>query len=233
MLHVFFGTDTEGVREAAKSFITLRQQAGCVVSRFDTKLYEVGQLGNAAEAMSLFGEQLLFVVDSPRELAELHQELLTHVADLATSQNEFVVIEEKLPVGDQRAYSAGGAQVTELRSAAAEKTNPFAITDALAARNKKTLWLLLMAARSRGVRDEETMGLLWWQLKNMRLASCTTTAAEAGLSEFPYKKAKQALHNFKAGELETFTQSFLDLYHRAHKGETTLDVALEAWVLQV
>ena len=91
----------------------------------------------------------------------------------------------------------------------------------------------MVAARQAGVSAEEVIGILWWQLKTLRLAAVTKSAPEAGMKDFPYNKAKRALGNFSDGELETLSHSVLRVYHDGHAGKTDIDFALEQFVLSL
>jgi hypothetical protein len=93
--------------------------------------------------------------------------------------------------------------------------------------------VLLNQAQAAGSRPEEIIGILWWQLKALRLAKLTRTPDEAGMKDFPYKKAQQALRNFKEGEVDLLSHSLLELYHDAHQGKRDMSLALEEWVLRV
>ncbi len=105
--------------------------------------------------------------------------------------------------------------------------------EALATKDKRKLWVLLQEARLAGQRDEDIIGLLWWQLKALRLAKITRNADEAGMKEFPYSKAKRALGKFGDGEVEKLSHSLLELYHDGHAGRRDMDMALEEWVLSI
>ncbi len=65
------------------------------------------------------------------------------------------------------------------------------------------------------------------------LAARTSSPEEAGMKDFPYKKAKQSLSKFEKGEVDRLSRSLLELYHHGHQGLRDLDVALEEWVLTV
>jgi hypothetical protein len=93
--------------------------------------------------------------------------------------------------------------------------------------------MLLQEALREGAQAEEIIGILWWQLKMLRLAAKTKTAAEAGVKDFPYNKAKRALAGFKSGEVDTLARSLLALYHDGHAGKRYINVALEEWVLRM
>ena len=115
----------------------------------------------------------------------------------------------------------------------ARPLNPFALTDALVARDKKALWLQLRTLLDNGLRGEEIVGTLWWQLKTMRMAGLTKSAEEAGMKDFSYNKAKQALRKYSKEEVERLSQELLVLYHDAHAGKGDMELSLEKWVLGV
>ena len=100
-------------------------------------------------------------------------------------------------------------------------------------RIKKNLWMLLQEARLAGLRPEEIAGMLWWQLKAMRIAAVSSSAVEAGMKEYPFKKASGALRNFSEGEIELLSKGLLSLYHEGHQGLRDMELALEEWVLTV
>lgn len=233
MVRVFFGTDTMGVRTAALAYTAARAAAGVSIVSIPAEQYSAGQLSDALGATSLFGDVALYVIDTPAEKVEYQTEVLTLLPELAASSNEFVVVEGVLKAAEKKVYVAHAADIQEVKALPTQKINPFVLAEALAQKDKKSLWLLLQSMRVRGSSSEEIIGLLWWQLKALRLAAITQTAAEAGMNEYPYKKAKQALRNFKLGEIEALSSSLLTLYHEGHAGTRELDLALESWVLKV
>jgi DNA polymerase III delta subunit len=233
MLRVYYGANTVAVRAAANEYVTAQAAAGCSVVTVSADTYELGILDNALGASSLFGERTCYVLDTPAEHPEYADALVTRVAECAASHNEFVLIAGVLSAAQRKQYTAHATSIQEYQTPPAEKVNHFALAEALATRDKKSLWLELMAARARGSSSEEIAGQLWWQLKALRLAALTSSAVAAGMSEYPYKKAKHALRHFKPGEVDALATSLLALYHDGHAGLRELDIALEAWVLQV
>ena len=69
--------------------------------------------------------------------------------------------------------------------------------------------------------------------KAMRIAAVSSSAVEAGMKEYPFKKAKGALRNFSEGEIELLSKGLLSLYHEGHQGLRDMELALEEWVLTV
>ncbi|HEY0964584.1 MAG TPA: hypothetical protein VGE31_02185 [Candidatus Paceibacterota bacterium] len=229
MLYVFFGTDRTAVRNAAQK---VSETIGSPTI-IDETAYAPGAVASAAQTASLFGGTEIFIIDTPSDDDTFEAEVIGSVAALKESQNTFVIMEHALLADVKKKYGKYAERMEEFSATKAERFNTFALADALAKRDKKNLWVLLAEAQRTGIRSEELVGILWWQLKTMRLANVTRSAADAGMKDFPYNKAKRALGLFKEGEVESLSRSLLALYHHAHQGTRDMDLALEEWVLRI
>ncbi|QQR64740.1 hypothetical protein IPH92_04225 [Candidatus Kaiserbacteria bacterium] len=233
MLYVFFGTDTEAVRTRARETVaSLGDTVGDRTLRISPDTYVPGMLADIAGSVSLFGDPQVVVLDMFSE----NQDALTDVCALfpilAASLHTFVLIEGVLPVAIQKECKAHANVFEEIKKEA-EKLDVFALCDALIARDKKRLWLLFISLTREGVRVEEIIGILLWQLKLLRLAERTGSSEEAGQKSYPYQKAKRALSAFKKGEVDTFSRALLIIYHEGHAGKRDTTLALEAWILGI
>jgi len=231
MLEVYFGNDTEKVRRAALQRSALLKAEGFVITTIEASSFQAGLLLDAVGANSLFGEKLVFMLDTPKTSVDFTTELLAQLPALASSPHTFIVIEGVLLVADKKPYVTQAAVVEEFKTTATPRFNVFALAESLAAKNKKQLWLQLQQATRAGLSAEEIIGTLWWQLKSLRLAALTPSAEAAGMKDYPYNKSKHALRNFKPGELETISMSLLAVYHDGHAGKRDIDAALEKWML--
>ncbi|MEK7639152.1 MAG: hypothetical protein AAB388_03265 [Patescibacteria group bacterium] len=232
MLAIFFGTDRTALHDAGTLFLSTKG-APPLVPTIDAASYAPGVLTNAAGATSLFGATEYFILDTPSADEAFEAEVLDVLPLLEESTNVFVVFEGALLAPLKKKYQKYTAVVEEYTATKADRFNLFALTDALARKDKKKLWVLLVEARQAGISDEEIVGLLWWQLKTMHLAALSKSAVEAGLKDFPYQKAKQALAHFSSEELDALSHTLLSLYHEGHAGVRELDLALESWLLSV
>lgn len=233
MLKIFYGTDTLKVRQTAFSFTDELKSKGVEVETIDIDNYEAGIFADAAGGVSLFGGEVLYVIDTPSQNEEMYKEVLNHLEHFATSPHTFLVIEGPLLVSEKKKFEKYAERVEEFKAGAKERFNTFALSDALAQKDKKSLWLLFNEARLSGTALEEVAGVLWWQLKTLRLASLTKSASEAGLKDYPYDKAKRALSKFAPGELEELSHNLLRLQHESRLGKHELDVVLERWCLSI
>ncbi len=234
MYSVFFGTDTVGARQSARAAAaTVVADTGALLAVIDGDNYRPGVVADALGSASLFGEPQCYLIDTPSADDTFFTEVVEGLSALKESVHQFFIIEGALLAADKKRYEKHAARMEEVKAAAAERYNTFALADSLAKRDKKTLWVQLQEVRALGIPAEEVIGILWWQVKSLLLAARTSSAAEAGMKDFPYQKAKRALSAFKPGELETLAESLLLVYHDGHGGVRDIDMALERWVLGV
>jgi len=233
MLQVFYGSDQLEVREKAHDYINSVLDKDQDVIRLESDNYENGLLESASNTASLFEKSNVYVLDTPSLSKDFYSEMLEQIESLTTSTNTFVVIEKDINSADKKKFTKYTEELHLYKKAAnTDFFNVFKMAEALARRDKRSLWVLLCEAKRNGLSAEEIIGTLWWQLKTLRLATLTSSANEAGIKDYPYQKAKQSLRNFKAGELESISFRLINLYHEGHKGKKDIDLALEEWVLR-
>ena len=230
MLQVFYGTDRTAVRDAAHKEY---QKLGLIPTVIEESTYVTGSVASAVGASSLFGGSECFLLDTPSGDDDFQAEVMGSLKELSESQNIFIVLESALLADPKKKYGKYASKVEEFTATKAERFNSFTLAEALAKKDKKNLWVLLQEANAAGLRPEEIIGMIWWQLKALRLAKLTRNAEEAGMKDYPYKKAKQSLSLFKEGEVDHLARTLLELYHDAHQGKRDMDLALEEWVLRV
>jgi len=233
MFVVFFGNDTVGVRSEAHELIGSYEANNYTIEYIDSDTYTSGVLSDAAGATSLFGGERLYVIDTPSEQIDFYTDVVEHLAALKESANTFVVIEGALLAPEKKKFAKYAEHLEEAHVTAGEKFNTFALADALAKKDKRSLWLCIIEARRAGMSPEKIISILWWQLKSLRLASVTASAQTAGMKDFPYNKAKRALGNFMDGEVDTLARTLLRVYHEGHLGNEDIDLALEQWCLSL
>jgi DNA polymerase III delta subunit len=230
MVHLIFGNDMGAVRKAALSYL---DKVGVnAPERVDENSYEPGRVSEAASAHSLFGERLAYVFEYPSSNDEYFKEVTEAAAAIKDSAHVYLIIEGPLLAAQKKAYGAIDS-VEECTSVKGPEFNVFALAEAVAVRDKKAAWVLLEAARQHGLSAEEITGTLWWQLKTLLLAMKTTDATEAGIKDYPYKKAKRALKHHTEDSLLKTSETLLAVYHDGHRGKVSIDEALESWILSL
>ena len=179
-------------------------------------------------------EQTIFC-DHVFENAEAKDFFEKYCEDVVVSPNQCVLAEKTLTVGILAKLKKAGAKIVDIKTERKDERafNTFALGDALGMKDKKNLWILFAQARELGLEGEEICGVLFWQIKNILLAGTTKTFTEAGVSEYPYKKAKQFLKVWKEVELQNILLKLTAMYHDAHRGKGNLMNGLELLVLNL
>lgn len=233
MLHLYYGNDTTAVRERAfKAADKLAEKENARITRIDSNEFSGGMLANLLGAASLWGEREIYVLDTPSEDAAFYAEVISNAREMGESANQFVIMEAAMLAPERKKFEKHAATAEESKREATARFDVFKMAEALANRDKKSLWVLLQEAKRAGLSAEEIVGTLWWQLKTLRLALLTKSADEAGMKSYPYDKAKRALSLFKPGELEMTSANLLRVYHEGHGGIRDIDEGLEEWVLR-
>lgn len=229
MLYIYYGSDTPATRTQATN---AAYKTGTAVIRLEAETFLPQQITDAVSSVSLFGDASTYIIDTPSSNEEMNTEALACMVDMATSTDTFIVIEGTLLAGPKKKWLSVAQVAEECSKIPDKRFDVFALAEALSLRDKKTLWILLCNAKQAGLVSEEIIGTLWWQLKTLRIAAVTKSAEEADMKDYPYNKAKRALRNFKAGELEELSSSLLSVYHDGHGGVRDIELGLEEWVLR-
>lgn len=230
MLKVYFGSDRKAAVDAA---FTEAKKGDSTINTIDENSFTPGQFVDLTTSTSLFGETGVYVIDTPSSDNDFSAECMDYLAEMAESPNQFFIIEGTLLAPVKKKFAKHAETIEEFSADKPERFNTFSMADALARKDKKSLWVMVQEAQLVGIREEETIGILWWQLKSIRLAAVTNSATEAGMKDYPYKKAKQALNKFSVEDVNRLSHSLLSLYHDGHKGIRDIKLALEKWVLTI
>ncbi|GMQ95357.1 MAG: hypothetical protein BMS9Abin13_470 [Patescibacteria group bacterium] len=240
MIYFYHGTDTQKVRARAHEVLDVLQgkRPGASLFKMDDESFNERELEELVFGAGLFEHKHIVFMDNVMREEGAIEFILEKIADIAASEHAFVVIQEKVDKKTLAKITKHAARVEEfsLPKAPHKKTdefNIFSLTDALGRKDKKQAWVLLQKAIKKGVSPEEAHGILFWQVKNMMIARSSSSAADAGLNPFVYKKALSFSNNFNDHELTSLSSSLVDMYHNARRGGAELSVALEKFILSL
>jgi len=132
---------------------------------------------------------------------------------MAEADHLFVLREGKVDKKTVTKITKHAYKVTEYNELVKEKKKEdnFALANAVGRKDKKQAWVVLQSALEGGVAPEALHGMLFWKVKSMLLKGNTR----------PFTKE----------ELHTLSHKLLDMHYRSRTGQTTLDIALERFVL--
>jgi len=173
----------------------------------------VEDLLGLAATQNMFGGNQTYVLTGAIN-SERQDEFLDIAEVLAESPNTFIFEEEKLLKAPTTALEKAGAEIVIEKKpavAAARGFDPFGLTFAFAARDRKKLWLGLMQAFKSGEKAEAVAGLLNWKIRQeLERASGT-----------------------KREELATLSRQLVYMYHDSHRGAGDLELLLERFALRL
>lgn len=157
-----------------------------------------GELASLASTSSLFGGERTFVLTGAFG-GERGEEFLDLADALVESPHTFIAEEEKLLKSPTALLEKAGAKIEVVKKEKTERGfDPFGLTYALQAHDRKKLWMGLVQALRAGEKAEAVAGLLAWKARAMR---------DVGLSReltFMYHDAHRG-----AGDLELLLERFV------------------------
>lgn len=118
-------------------------------------------------------------------------------------------------------------------SKAKSEFNIWSLTDSIAERKKKDAWVLYQKALASGMVAEEVFWKFVWVIKSLLIAERTKSYTETDMKEYPYKKARVNLKNFKTGELEKILENLTIGLHEARRGNGEIESLVEKMLLSL
>ena len=132
----------------------------------------LSELVMLAATPALFGGARAFVLSGALN-SERQDEFLDAAQEFADSPHVFIFEEEKLLKAPTTKLEKAGAKIEVVKKAATSSArpsgfDPFGLTAALGAKDRKKLWLGLMASLRTGEKPEAIAGLLAWKARQMK-----------------------------------------------------------------
>ena len=130
------------------------------------------EIASMAATATLFDGSRVFVLENAI-VSERGDDFLDLAKVFAESVHTFVMAEEKLLKAPREKFEKAGAKI-EIAEKPASKDrgfDPFGLTFALGAKDKKKLWLGLTQALRAGEKAESIAGLLAWKARQMNDAN--------------------------------------------------------------
>lgn len=249
MFYLFYGTESEKARARMHEILegAKKKRPDAEIFRVEGAGFHEGMIDEWTGGMGLFERKMIVVLDKVFENKDAAEALAARAEALAASENMILILEGKIDkktLGRLEKHAFKAEVYDEKKEAprfgaapaggGGNAFNIFFLTDALGARDKKSLWSLYCKSQLSGVVPEEVSGILFWQLKAMRLASPPLADAKStGLNPFVFNKAKTYARNFSSKELDLLSSRLVASYHDAHRGLNDFSVELEKFVLSL
>ncbi len=235
MFYFLHGTDTHKAREKLHDLLKLAQKKrpDAEIFKITTENWSESQFDELLVSQGLFEQKYTVVLDNLFENKEVKEYVVDRLEEVKDSDQIFLFLESKVDAASLKKIEKYSEKVQEFlqKEKAKENLNIFSITDGLVGKDKRRLWISYIDLLGKGAVAEEIHGILFWQVKNMILASRAKSATETGLSPFVYNNALRGARNFKTEDLQKMSGELVSMTHKVRSGEGELEIMLEKWVL--
>ncbi len=252
MFYFLHGNDKDAVNDKASSLVAdlLKKRPDASFFTLTDESWSDNLVEEYVAGQGLFESKYIVLIKnvfsgdggSAAEKKARKDNFLEKIEDVARSPNIFIVAESSVDKISLKKIEKHAQKVQEFIDKKSEFSKEigkgkndfkiFDLADALGSRDKKTLWMLYRRAIDSGKVPEEIHGILFWQVKNLMIATRTTTVPQSGLNPFVFSKAKAYAQNFSTTEVAQLMEEMVTIYHDAHRGLHDFETALEAFILE-
>ncbi len=230
MLKFFIGTDGGAAKSAASALAK-----GTEVVRFGEGGEPFSNVLGFLEQRGMFATKLTLILDHPLDDTDGEGLVEGHVKDFSDADADVIIIEDSLPAALKKKIPTN-AEIKSFDLPLAPEPEPppsvFALTDAFTAGDRKRAWVTYRTLVESGVEPEEVHGALAWSVRGMVLAAKTKSAVEAGMKDYPYRKAKSAVQKIGLPKAEALSAELVALYHNSRMGRGDLEDLVEIFLLK-
>ncbi len=234
-VYFFLGKDVKRARVALGRALDAEKKAGpnAVVTSVDGASFDPAVLEEALGSNSLFGGRNIVSIDGLLE-NEMGEEFYC-VSEAIERSTNLILVRETDPKKELRTRfgALGDVQNFPLKETES-KVNNFAVSDAVAARDKRTAWVEFTKLARSGAKMEEVHGTIFWAIKTLLLCKTETReeAMKAGVKDYTFRKFAPHAKRFLRSELEQRLMLLKRMYHEAHEEDVDLGVLLEQFLLK-
>ncbi|MDO8575453.1 MAG: hypothetical protein Q7R78_02005 [bacterium] len=238
MIYLIYGNDIVSARRKASSLVAslIAKKPDASFFSFDEKEISADIIKEYVGGQGLFENKYIVLFDGILEKKENKDILLEYLDDISKSDNIFIIREGKiddelLAVLEKKVNKA---QKYDKGEEIKEFFNVFNLADLLAEGRIDALWAEYTKALALEIPVESIHGTLFWQMKNIILASVCKTSNEAGLKEFPFSKALRGAKIWGEKRARKTAKGLVTIYHEARgEGGSGLEILLEEFILNL
>jgi hypothetical protein len=170
VIYLFYGSDTNKARAKAFQWVAAARAKApeAAYIRLTADQLTLESLASALSSQGLFFAKTLVLLDDPFSDASGAELVLAHLDALRDSPNPVAILAPKL-LASRAAKLEAVAEKAFKTDAVAKKDRGFnsALVNALAARDRGSLWKELMKAERAGDAPEALHGLLHWKARDL------------------------------------------------------------------
>ncbi len=237
MIYLLHGTDTHKARAKLHEMLGIltKKRPNSELFKITTENWSEGQFNELLSSQGLFDQKYIVVLDGLFDKKDIKDCVMGKLSEMKEAPHPFLILDGKIDAPTLKKIEAVAEKAQEFTKIGdgKESYNIFYITDGLLARDKKKLWIDYVDLISKGAVAEEVHGILFWQVKNMVIASRADSIKETGLTPYQYKNALTATRKYKEDELLKMSGDLVNMTHKVRSGEGELGVMMEKWVLGI
>lgn len=236
MLFVYHGNNVSARKQALGKLREglLQKRAEAEVFEIDADEFAVSRIQELTTSRGLFEEKYIVFLFHVLTTDHGQEAIIERIEAMKSAEHIFILVEDVISEKQVKKLKPHAEAIQEFPGQEVDSEfKPFPLSDAYGQRDKRTAWIELQKARAADQQAESLHGVLAWQTRLMLLAKECDSAQEAGVSGYPFKKAKQFGRNFSRQELEKNMKRLVQSYHEAHRGKYSLNDALEQFLLEL
>lgn len=237
MLYYLKGKDSKKILDKAHAVARalLSKKPNSSVFNLSEENWSESLFSELLESQGLFEKR--YIVFADRLFSNFGEFLEDRIKEIKDSENVFLIIESLLSKKIDEKLTKYADKIDEVKSGKkdfkAEIFNIFSLTEALASRDKKKLWVLYNKARIGGIEAEEILPTLFWQIKTLLSVKLSKNPESLGLKPFVLGKARRACQKWQDEELQNLLSKFVSIYHETRLGLIDFDTELEKTILEM
>ena len=235
MIYLLYGSDERKARKKLHELLDIagKKRPGAELFKLNSENWSEEQFDELMVSKGLFENKYTVVLDHLFERKEIKDYIVEKLDKVAKSEQIFLMLEGKVDSATTKKIGKYAKQVQEFVKVEKRKEdlNIFSITNGLINKDKKKLWISFVDLLRKGAGAEEIHGILFWQIKNMIIASRSKNISETGLSPFVYQNAISGSKKYNREELQKMANDLVEMTHKVRIGMGELDFMLEKWIL--
>lgn len=240
MILFIYGDDTKKVREKTTATVDglLLKQKDASVFRIDAGSWDLSYVNELLNAQGLFLPKYVIVFSFISENKEFFAELLTLLKEMKSAEHICIIAEGEITEKNKEKIKKSAEKSQEFSIKKSPIVNfkkeppTFAFATSFANREFQKTEKYLHELLNLKLAPEEIHGVLWWQMKSVKLASSAQSAVGAGLNPFVFKNAKHSSEKWNPEDLDQVLNSLFEMYHQAHRGKIDFYNAIERLVVR-
>lgn len=202
MLYVCYG-DRFAAREKSRELVKIcKKKRPNATYIYLSELSLTHNLESLLYGTGLFETKYIVLLDELLNYKEFAKHLLENLKEYQNSEHVFIIFEEEIKEVILKKFKKVDTVFykEEIKQDVKNSNNIFNFVEVFLKRDKSKTLVQFHKLLKEGESSEMMLNLLLWQIRNLNLANQETTATDAGMKEFPFKKAKAALKNFSKDE---------------------------------